>query len=113
MSISQEERRSEALALLKLLFQVLGESAIDCTRFDSSDARFRGIQSTSWDELCSEGLLKMQTDSLYVFTPAGWSEAVFRAGIVSASDFKECLGRLSGVLKGHVKRETKGRSCAL
>jgi len=112
MSISEEARRADALALLEQLFSSLGDAPIDCTRFEGSDAAFVGIQNTSWDELCSEGLLEKQSDSLYVLTPAGWSEALLRAGTLSAPGFQDRIGKLAGFLKDQIKGREKSEVVA-
>ncbi len=103
MSLSEEARRADALTLLNLLFVNLGDAPIDCTFFDRSDAAYAAVKPTSWDELCSEGLLAKKTGSLYVLTAKGWSEALIRAGIVSTPDFERRVGQLAKSLKDQVK----------
>jgi hypothetical protein len=103
MSLSQEIRRADALALLNQLFTILGDGAIDCTLFDGSDSVYSQVQNTSWNELCSEGLLTRKTDSLYVLTPKGWSEALIRAEITSTAAFNQRIGQLSKSLKDQIK----------
>ena len=102
MSISGEARRSDALALLGLLLANLGDAAIDCTFFDRRDI-LANVQETSWEELCSEGLLVKKTDSLYLLTANGWSDALIRAGVTSTNDFEQRVGSLARLLKDRVK----------
>jgi hypothetical protein len=103
MSLPEEIRRADALALLNHLFTILGDRAIDCTLFDCSDPTYAAVQNTSWNELCSEGLLIKKTDSLYVLTAKGWSEALIRAGIISTAAFNQRIGQLAKSLKDQVK----------
>src|SRR5262249_38281214 len=103
MSIPEEARRADALALLTLLFTQLGDAPIDCTFFNCTDPVFKTIQNTSWNELCSEGLLAKKTDSLYLLTPKGWNEALIRGGVVSTPTFQQHIGQLAKCLKDQVK----------
>lgn len=102
MSLPEEIRRTDALALLAQLFMILGDRAIDCALFDCSDPAYAAVQNTSWNELCSEGLLIKKTDSLYVFTAKGWSEALIRAEITTTA-FNQRIGRLAQSLKDQIK----------
>ncbi|MBZ5493362.1 MAG: hypothetical protein LAO76_20790 [Acidobacteriia bacterium] len=103
MSLPEEIRRADALTLLNQVFTILGDRAIDCTLFDCSDPTYAIVQSTSWNELCSEGLLVKKTDMLYVLTAKGWSEALIRADIISTDTFNHRIGELAKSLKDQVK----------
>jgi len=103
MTLSEEMRRTDALALLKVIFWNVGDAPIDCTFFDSSDATYAGFKSTSWEELCSDGLLLKKIDALYALTPKGWSEALLRAGVHSTPEFATRIGHMAKSLKDEVK----------
>ncbi|MBZ5508069.1 MAG: hypothetical protein LAO78_21610 [Acidobacteriia bacterium] len=107
MSLSEEVRRSDALALLGQLFVTLGDGPIDCTFFDCSDAVYAEVKITSWDELCSEGLLIKKTDSFYALTANGWSEGLIRTDVVSTSAFSQRIGQLAKSLKDQIKGRQK------
>jgi hypothetical protein len=102
MTDSEHARRSDALDLLNKLFTTVGDAAIDSTLFDCSDKAF-DAKNTSWDELCSKGLLLRLTDRLYMLTPEGWSEALIRARLTSSEGFTKRIGQLAKSLKDLVK----------
>jgi hypothetical protein len=78
ISLSNQTRREDALALLNLLYVKLGDLPIDCAALNCVDAVYAAVQNTSWEELVSEGLLTKRGNSLYFFTAKGWSEALSR-----------------------------------
>lgn len=103
MTISSERRRQDALALLALLYAKLGDNPIDLSMFNPADKCFSTIQTTSWDELVSQGLLLRREGALHFLTARGWSEALIRSGDSNKPDFKQRVGRLSKTLKDKVK----------
>ncbi len=107
MSESQETRRSDALRLLEQIFLLVDDLPIDTTILYPAAPTFANVKPTSWDELFAEGLLQKLNDSNYVLTPAGWAEAVARAGVAMDAKFTKRIGLLSQALKRPVKgRET-------
>ncbi len=107
MSDSQEARRIEALNLLQVIFNTVGDAPIDCTLLDPSHQAFSAAKPTSWDELSAEGLVQKQTDAQYVLTPNGWAEALVRADVHSTTDFLSRIGVLGQTLKAPVKGRQK------
>ena len=51
MSISLQKRTENPDEALRLMVSIIGDGRLDWTLFDLNDARFKGILTTTWEEL--------------------------------------------------------------
>ncbi len=111
MTRSTKERQRNNEAALKLMYELLNDSAIDTALFEANSLPFAGtVIRTTWEDLLSNGYVELAlTDEsfrVYRLTAKGWLVCLHLTNATSSSVFMARLGRLLATMKKHVKGRT-------
>ncbi len=106
MSFSEETRLKEFKSALALMFQQLGDKALDTEIFYMNEDPFSSVPQTTWRELEAYGFTK-RYDTIghpqCQLTGLGWYNAVLVTDRISDPQFKAKLSQLTAALKDSVK----------
>lgn len=108
MTKSKKDREWNNKVALKLMFEDLGETAINLKCFQSNDPVYATqIERTTWEDLvyCEYLELVVSTEGcrVYRFTPKGWLFCNELNETLKSTGFRKKLGRIFGAMKRHVK----------
>jgi hypothetical protein len=116
MTLSKEARDGNMVNALALMLEQLGDEYTDSAQgvFDTTDARFDGINRSTWAEMEDLGFIRRDDQMTgratpdYLFTSAGWYADHNRLGHTrKGSEFVSKLGRVSKALKKCIKPENR------